>query len=150
MAYTPTHDDFKKVFTLTRKGATQKDCAVNLGISLSTFKRKIDLFEPYIKKGKELNVLENLPKIENKLISRCLGETYEEVTTESIIDIKTQKVTGLKKKTVTKRIPPSDVAIIFYLCNNSEFYTNGQNKEKADFDDYESEFDIVERLHDSK
>jgi hypothetical protein len=73
-----------------------------------------------------------LPDVVSALLRRCTGYEYEEVSTKQ----KGKVVNGVLlngdiERTVTKKfIPPSDVALIFFLCNRDKI--NWQNTYKFD------------------
>ncbi|MBM6875783.1 HNH endonuclease [Fusobacterium mortiferum] len=68
-----------------RNGLTDEQIAKNLGISTDTFyryKKEYSDFSESLKKGKEIIDFE----VENALLKRALGYTYEEITEELIKD----------------------------------------------------------------
>lgn len=92
-----------------RDGLTQEQMAHNMGCSLSTLKDwigKYPAISAAIKKGRE--VCDYM--VENALVKRALGYTYEEVTVE-------QRPDGNVRKLVKKQVPPDVGAAIFYLKN---------------------------------
>jgi transcriptional regulator with XRE-family HTH domain len=92
-----------------RDGLTDEQIAHNMGISRSTlneWKKKYSDISDTLKKGKE--VIDRL--VENALLKRALGYTYDEVTEEESED-------GFKRKVVTKEVIPDTTAQIFWLKN---------------------------------
>lgn len=93
-----------------RNGLTDEQIAKNLGISTDTFyryKKEYSDFSESLKKGKEIIDFE----VENALLKRALGYTYEEETIEVLPNGST------KSKTITKHIPGDTTAQIFWLKN---------------------------------
>ena len=93
-----------------RDGLTDEQIAKNLGISIQTFytykEKYLEFFES-LKKGKEVVNRE----VENALLKRALGYTYEEETIEELAD------GTIKTKTVTKHMAGDTTAQIFWLKN---------------------------------
>lgn len=92
-----------------RDGLTDEQIAHNMDIVPSTFyewKKKYSEISESLKKGKE--VVDRL--VENALLKRALGYTYEEVTEE-------ESENGFKRKVVTKEVIPDTTAQIFWLKN---------------------------------
>ena len=93
-----------------RDGLTDEQIAKNLGIGIRTFyeyKEKYPQFSQSLKRGKEVVDTE----VENALLKRALGYTYDEETYEELSDGTS------KSKTVTKHIPGDTTAQIFWLKN---------------------------------
>lgn len=89
-----------------RDGLTDEQIAHNLGIAVSTlyaYKAEHGEFSEALKRGKEVVDYE----VENALLKRALGYSYEERTYEG----------GLLTKTVTKQVAPDVTAQIFWLKN---------------------------------
>ena len=109
-------DKLVLVTSWARNGLTDIQIAHNLGISEDTFytyKNKYTEFSEALKKGKEVIDFE----VENALLKRALGYTFEEVTKESVFNKKTGKYELIVTKTVTKEIQPDTTAQIFWLKN---------------------------------
>lgn len=93
-----------------RDGLTDEQIAKNLGIGIRTFyeyKEKYPHFSQSLKRGKEVVDTE----VENALLKRALGYTYDEETYEELSDGTS------KSKVVTKHIPGDTTAQIFWLKN---------------------------------
>lgn len=93
-----------------RDGLTDEQIAKNLGIGYTTlkeYKNKYPSFSATLKKGKEVVDTE----VENALLKRALGYTYDEETYEELADGTS------KSKVVTKHIPGDTTAQIFWLKN---------------------------------
>lgn len=109
-------DKLVLVTSWARNGLTDIQIAHNLGISEDTFytyKNKYTEFSEALKKGKEVIDFE----VENALLKRALGYTFEEVTKESVFNKKTGKYELIVTKTVTKEVQPDTTAQIFWLKN---------------------------------
>jgi hypothetical protein len=91
-----------------RDGLTDEQIYHNLGIS----KEHNDLSDA-LKRGKEVIDIQ----VENSLLKRAMGYTYEEVTKESIMDGETGKYTLKVTKIVKKEVQPDTTAQIFWLKN---------------------------------
>jgi glutaredoxin len=99
-----------------RDGLIDEQIAHNLGISIDTFykyKKEHSEFAESLKKGKEVIDIQ----VENSLLKRAMGYTYEEVTKESIMDGETGKYTLKVTKIVKKEVQPDTTAQIFWLKN---------------------------------
>ncbi|MEG0681335.1 MAG: helix-turn-helix domain-containing protein [Eubacterium sp.] len=89
-----------------RDGLVDEQIVQNMGIATGTlydWKKKYPEISEALKKGKE--VVDR--KVENALLKRALGYTYEEVTYEN----------GIETKCVTKEVAPDTTAQIFWLKN---------------------------------
>lgn len=97
-----------------RDGLTEDQIAHNLGIGMSTLsKYKVEHIEivEALKQGKEVVDYQ----VENQLLKRAMGYTYEEVTRETrIID---GEPIMFETKRVTKEVVPDVTAQIFWLKN---------------------------------
>lgn len=89
-----------------RDGLIDEQIAHNLGIGVATlyeYKNKYPEFSEALKNGKDdIDVM-----VENALLKRALGYTYDEVTLES----------GVETKRVVKEVQPDTTAQIFWLKN---------------------------------
>lgn len=89
-----------------RDGLTLDQIAHNLGIALSTFceyKNKYPELAEALKKGKDdIDI-----QVENALLKRALGYTYEEIIYEN----------GVETKRIVKEVLPDTTAQIFWLKN---------------------------------
>lgn len=97
-----------------RDGLSDEQIAHNMGIALGTYydwRKKFPKFSEAIKKGKEVVDRE----VENALYKSAMGYSVDECTYERRFDKKkgTYEMTLIKK--VTKHIPPSNTAQIFWL-----------------------------------
>ena len=95
-----------------RDGLTNEQIAHNIGIAPKTLYEWINKFSEIsnaLKKGKEVVDIE----VENSLLKRALGYTYEETTREL------SKETGqlVVTKVVTKQVIPDTTAMIYWLKN---------------------------------
>lgn len=99
-----------------RDGLTDKQIAHNIGISeqtLNAWKKKYPSFSESLKRGKE--VVDR--QVENALLKRALGYSYEEVTKQLCENAKTGKMEMKITKVVTKEVMPDTTAQIFWLKN---------------------------------
>jgi len=97
-----------------RRGYSDAQIAKALEISLQTYytyQKKYTVFLDAIKRGKE--PIDN--KVENALLQRALGYSYEEVHEEVSKNRKGQSFA--KRKTVSKHVAPDVGAQIFWLKN---------------------------------
>lgn len=101
-----TKEGLLKIEGWARDGLTDEQIAQNMGISRSTlneWKNKYQDISDTLKKGKEVVDLQ----VENALLKRALGYSYEEVTFEH----------GEEVKRVRKEVVPDTTAQIFWLKN---------------------------------
>ena len=135
--YTPSEAHLKAVEQMAHKGVAHAKMAKALGISLATFKRNLNHFELYIKKGKERVDQEAVDReialVENALLQRCLpSEVTETVTEKRKVGAGEPEVIHMK---VTKKtIQPSVTAQIYYLVNRSKgkwISVNHSNNEES-------------------
>lgn len=99
-----------------RDGATDLDMMNRLGVSGPTFyawKGKYPEFAEALKKGKE--IIDR--KVENALLKRALGYTYDEVTQERQYNPDIEEYELIETKRVTKEVHPDTTAQIFWLKN---------------------------------
>jgi transposase-like protein len=92
-----------------RDGLTDEQIAANMNINRATlydWKKKYPNISDSLKKGKE--VVDR--QVENALLKRALGYSYQEVTEEESED-------GFKRKVVIKEVIPDTTAQIFWLKN---------------------------------
>ncbi|MDB8575367.1 helix-turn-helix transcriptional regulator [Turicibacter sanguinis] len=93
-----------------KAGVSDKQIAKNLGIAYSTFRqyvKKYSQLDSVLTKGKQ----EVDEKVENALLKRALGYTYDEVKETYDGDQLT------KRQVVTKHVPADVGAMIFWLKN---------------------------------
>ena len=102
-----------------RDGLTDEQIANNIGITAKTlyeWQNRFGEIRNAIKKGKAPIDIQ----VENALLKKALGFTYEEITED------TETLTNGKKRTlrrvVTKTVPPDTVAMIFWLKNRKALY----------------------------
>lgn len=105
-------DKLKLLEAWARDGLTNEQIAHNIGIRSKTLYEWINRFSEIgnaLKKGKEVVDIE----VENSLLKRALGYTYEETTKEL------SKETGqlVVTKVVTKQVIPDTTAMIYWLKN---------------------------------
>lgn len=111
-----TPEGLLKVEGWARDGLTDEQIAANIGIRAGTlydWKNRFSDFSEALKKGKE--VVDR--QVENALLKRALGYTYEETTREPVLNPDTGKVELTITKTVIKQVVPDTTAQIFWLKN---------------------------------
>lgn len=99
-----------------RDGLTDEQIGHNLGISKDTFyryKKEHTDFSDALKRGKEVIDME----VENALLKRALGYTYDETTKEAGVNPDTGKIEPVVTKVVKKEVQPDTTAQIFWLKN---------------------------------
>lgn len=109
-------DGLLKIEGWARDGLTDEQIAKNMGVAYSTLKNwkndHLDILAA-LKRGKE--VVDR--QVENALLKRALGFSYQETTSELFVD----KETGIEEmrvtKVVTKEVVPDTTAQIFWLKN---------------------------------
>ena len=105
-------DNLKLLEAWARDGLTNEQIAHNIGIRSKTLYEWINKFSVIgdaLKRGKEVVDIE----VENSLLKRALGYSYDEVTKEI------SKETGqlVVTKVVTKQVIPDTTAMIYWLKN---------------------------------
>lgn len=139
--YWLTPEGLLKIEGWARDGLTDEQIAINIGIgysTLQTWKSKYQDIQDTLKRGKE--VVDR--QVENALLKRALGYTYEEITYEG----------GVETKRVVKEVVPDTTAQIFWLKNRKrEAWADRQNIELSQpIDDSIREMeDYFERLKES-
>lgn len=104
--YWLTPEGLLKIEGWARDGLTDEQVAANIGIrreTLYAWKKDFPHISNALKRGKE--VVDR--QVENALLKRALGYTYDEVTIED----------GVETKRVTKEVIPDTTAQIFWLKN---------------------------------
>lgn len=104
--YWLTPEGLIKLEGWARDGLTDEQIAVNIGVNRDTlyrWKKAYPDFFDALKRGKE--VVDR--QVENALLKRALGYTYDEVTFED----------GVEVKRVRKQVVPDTTAQIFWLKN---------------------------------
>lgn len=107
--YWLTPEGLLKLESWTRDGLTDEQLAERMNITPSTlyeWKKRYSEISESLKKGKEVVDIQ----VENALLKRALGYSYEEVKIEETTD-------GEKVTTTTKEVIPDTTAQIFWLKN---------------------------------
>ena len=112
-----------------RNGLTDEQIAHNMGINVATlydWKKKYDEISESLKRGKE--VVDIL--VENALLKRALGYTYEETSNKYECGVLTER------KVTTKEVVPDTTAQIFWLKNRKpqEWRDKREVDNKIDFE----------------
>ena len=116
-----TEEGLLQLESWARDGLTDEQIASNMGIgysTLQTWKSKYQDIQDTLKRGKEVVDIQ----VENALLKRALGYSYDEVTRERVIDYdqSTGQVVGSHMeitKTVKKEVQGDTTAQIFWLKN---------------------------------
>lgn len=109
-------DSLLKLQAWARDGLTDEQIASNMGVAKTTFydwKNKYPNIANSLKRGKEVIDIQ----VENALLKRALGYSYNEVTRERIRDPETGETSLEITKTVKKEVVPDTTAQIFWLKN---------------------------------
>lgn len=139
--YWLTPEGLLKIEGWARDGLTDEQIAENIGVTAKTlydWKKRYSNICESLKRGKE--VVDR--QVENALLKRALGYTYEEITYEG----------GVETKRVVKEVVPDTTAQIFWLKNRKrEAWADRQNIELSQpIDDSIKEMeDYFERLKES-
>lgn len=107
--YWLTEDGLTLLEGWARDGLTDEQIAHNCGITAATlyeWKKRFSDISEALKKGKEVVDIQ----VENALLKRALGYSYDEVMEEQSDD-------GCKRRVTTKFIPPDVTAQIYWLKN---------------------------------
>lgn len=111
-----TDEGLIKIEGWARDGLTDDQIAQNIGIRRETlydWKKKYPNFSNALKKGKE--VVDR--QVENALLKRALGYSYDEVTHERQYNKEKDEIELVPVKVVTKQVAPDTTAQIFWLKN---------------------------------
>lgn len=144
--YWLSEEGLARIAGWTRDGAIDKDIAAKCGVAYSTFRGWRDKFPALsaaLKEGKEVVDL----LVENALLKRALGYTYEEKTYERK-QITEEGDTGMVlTKTVTKEVIPDTTAQIFWLKNRkkAEWRDNAERLEME-----REKLELAKRLTDAQ
>lgn len=109
-------DNLLRLQAWARDGLTDEQIAHNMGIAYSTlrvWKEKYSAISAALKKGKEVVDIQ----VENALLKRALGYSYNEVVRERVRDDDTGKYNLEITKTIKKEVVPDTTAQIFWLKN---------------------------------
>lgn len=111
-----TAEGLIKIEGWARDGLTDEQIAQNIGITSKTlyeWKNRFRELSETLKKGKE--VVDR--QVENALLKRALGYSYDEVTHERQYNKEKDEIELVPVKVVTKQVPPDTTAQIFWLKN---------------------------------
>lgn len=116
-----TEEGLLQLESWARDGLTDEQIASNMGIgysTLQTWKSKYQDIQDTLKRGKEVVDIQ----VENALLKRALGYSYDEVTRERVLDYdqSTGQVVGSHMeitKIVKKEVQGDTTAQIFWLKN---------------------------------
>lgn len=113
-----TKEGLLKIEGWARDGLVEEQIAKNIGVSrstLSNWKNKHPLITRALAKGKEVVDRE----VENALLKKALGYTYEEVITMRQ-EVEEDVYEDVEVKRIKKQVPPDTTAIIFWLKNRKQ------------------------------
>lgn len=143
-----TKEGLLKIEGWARDGLIDEQIARNMGVTrvtLHNWRKKHPIIDQYVRRGKEVIDRE----VENALLKRATGYTYEEVTVER--EKNGDDFESVETKRVKRQVPPDSTAIIFWLKNRKpdawrdrrEIDHSGEMKQtvvqKADLSKYTSE-----------
>lgn len=132
-----------KLESWAREGLTDEQIASNIGIARSTlnkWKNDFSDISDALKKGKEIVDIQ----VENALLKRALGYSYEEITREAVLNPVTNKTEMKVTKIVTKEIKPDVTAQIFWLKNRKpEQWKDNQNLHISGLEDEKNKLDDI-------
>ena len=114
--YWLTSDGLTLLSGWAREGLTDEQISNNMNISRSTlneWKKRYSDISDTLKKGKEIVDYE----VENALLKRAKGYSYEEVTEECVFDKITESYSMKVTKRVTKEVAPDVGAAMAWLKN---------------------------------
>ena len=109
-------DNLLRLQAWARDGLTDEQIAHNMGIAYSTlrvWKEKYSAISAALKKGIEVVDIQ----VENALLKRALGYSYNEVVRERVRDDDTGDYKLEITKTIKKEVVPDTTAQIFWLKN---------------------------------
>lgn len=111
-----TKEGLLKLEAWARDGLVDEQIAKNIGIvpaTLYVWKKKYPEISEALKKGKEIVDVE----VENALLKRALGYSYDEVTKERVLNEFTGEEKMAATKIVNKEVTPDTTSMIFWLKN---------------------------------
>ena len=117
MAKSKYREDFpRRAKEYAEMGLIDTQIARNLGISQKTFYTYQEKYPQFLQAIRDGKVSPN-KEVENALFNSATGMEVTEVTIETIVDKNGNELEVLKKKTVTKELPPNYSSIAFWLKN---------------------------------
>lgn len=137
--YWITPEGLLKIEGWARDGLVDEQIAENIGIRAGTlydWKNRFPDISEALKKGKE--VVDR--QVENALLKRALGYTYEETTREPVLNPDTGKIELTVTKVVTKQAIPDTTAQIFWLKNRKPEIWRDKREISTDDNDQVMEF----------
>lgn len=129
-----TEDGLTMIEAWAREGLTEEQIAMKMGISVRTLGNWKLAHVPIVqalKKGKAPVDA----KVENALLRRALGYSYEEITEELRKDAETGESALVVTKKVTKHVAPDTTAQIYWLKNRRPDKWRDKPAEAAGSDD---------------
>lgn len=145
-----TKEGLLKMEGWARDGLIDEQIAYNMGVTrvtLHNWRKKHPIMDQAVRRGKEVVDRE----VENALLKRALGYTYEEVTVEKQQVSEDDDFQDVETKRVKRQVAPDTTAVIFWLKNRKpdswrdrrEIDHSGEMKQtviqKADLSKYTSE-----------
>lgn len=136
-----TKEGLLKIEGWARDGLVDKQIAHNIGIAeqtLNVWKKKYPSLSESLKRGKEVVDRE----VENALLKRALGYSYNEVTKERVLNPKSLKYEMVETKVITKEVNPDTTAQIFWLRNRKN--KDWSNKDLIDIEKAKAEIEYTQ------
>lgn len=109
-------DNLLRLQAWARDGLTDEQIAHNMGIAVRTlynWKDKHVQIMQSLKRGKEVVDIQ----VENSLLKRAMGYSYNEVIRELVMNDETKEHELIITKTIKKEVVPDTTAQIFWLKN---------------------------------
>ena len=109
-------DNLTRLEAWARDGLTDEQIAKNIGVNVRTlyaWQNDYPQISQALKRGKDVVDIQ----VENALLRRALGYSYNETTKELELDPLTGEKTLKTTKVVTKQVAPDTTAQIFWLKN---------------------------------
>lgn len=125
-------DNLLRLQAWARDGLTDEQIAKNMGIGRTTFyawKKKHMNMANALKRGKEVVDIQ----VENALLKRAMGYSYNEVIRELVMNKETKKNELIITKTIKKEVIPDTTAQIFWLKNRMNRKWTNKDKKDADY-----------------
>lgn len=145
--YWITPEGLLKIEGWARDGLTDAQIAENIGIRAGTlydWKNRFPDISETLKRGKE--VVDR--QVENALLKRALGYTYQETTRERALNPDTGEIGLTVTKVVTKQVVPDTTAQIFWLKNRKpEIW---RDKREISTDDNDQVMEFIKAMRDDQ
>jgi len=107
-----TQKQIDGAYEAAKQGLTDEEVARAIGVRYGTFRKHKEQFIAAIKKGREEGLPVIVDDLQSALLKKACGFEYTEVH-----ERKDGKGKLLEKRRIKKYYPPSDILLIFALCN---------------------------------